>query len=98
MNECIANTGKLNFLIDGFPRSIENWQGYQEIFGKEEKNMPLMVFFECPLEELEKRILGRAKYSGRSDDNVESMRKRFNTYKEETMPTVEIFRKVGKAV
>ena len=98
MNECIANTGKLNFLIDGFPRSIENWQGYQEIFGKEEKNMPLMVFFECPLEELEKRILGRAKYSGRSDDNVESMRKRFNTYKDETMPAVEIFRKVGKAV
>jgi len=57
-----------------------------------------MIFFECPLEVLEKRILGRAKYSGRSDDNVGSMRKRFNTYKDETMPAVEIFRKVGKAV
>lgn len=98
MNEFTETAGKLNFLIDGFPRSIENWTGYQEIFGKEEKNMPLMVFFECPLEELEKRILGRAKYSGRSDDNVESIRKRFNTYKDETMPTVEIFRAAGKAV
>jgi len=98
MNDFIANTGKLNFLIDGFPRSIDNWNGYQEIFKKEEKDYPTMIFFECPLEELEKRILGRAKYSGRSDDNVESMRKRFNTYKDETMPAVEIFRKVGKAV
>jgi len=97
MNENTVTSGKVNFLIDGFPRSLENWNGYQEIFGKEEKDMPTMVFFECPLEELEKRILGRAKYSGRSDDNVESMRKRFNTYKEETMPTVEVFRKAGKA-
>jgi len=60
--------------------------------------MPTMMFFECPLDVLEKRILKRAKHSGRSDDNVESMRKRFNTYKEETMPTVDIFRKNGKCV
>ena len=60
--------------------------------------MPSMLFFECPLPVLEERILKRAKYSGRSDDNVESLRKRFNTYKEETMPTVEIFRGAGKAV
>jgi len=60
--------------------------------------MPTMMFFECPLDVLEKRILKRAKHSGRSDDNVESMRKRFNTYKEETMPTVDIFRQHGKCV
>ena len=60
--------------------------------------MPCMLFFECPLAVLEERILKRAKYSGRSDDNIESMRKRFNTYKEETMPTVDIFRKEGHCV
>ena len=37
------------------------------------------------------RILGRAKYSGRKDDNIESLRIRFETYKNETMPTVNIF-------
>ena len=57
MNEFTVSSGKLNFLIDGFPRSLENWSGYQEIFGKEEKDMPMMLFFECPLEVLEKRIL-----------------------------------------
>jgi len=40
MNDFIANTGKLNFLIDGFPRSIDNWDGYQEIFKKAEKDYP----------------------------------------------------------
>lgn len=89
----------MNFLIDGFPRSLENWNGYKEVFAiKDGPDMPTMLFFECPLPVLEERILKRAKYSGRSDDNVESLRKRFNTYKEETMPTVEIFRAVGKAV
>jgi adenylate kinase family enzyme len=98
MNEHTELFGKLNFLVDGFPRSIENWNGWQEIFGNEEKNMPIMLFFECPIEILEERIMKRAKYSGRSDDNVESLRKRFNTYKEETMPTVEIFKVAGKAI
>merc|ERR1711865_1279053 len=32
------------------------------------------------------------------DDNIESLRKRFTTYKNETMPIVELFRKQGKCV
>ena len=60
--------------------------------------MPTMLFFECPFSVLEKRVLGRAEYSGRSDDNVESLRKRFNTFKEETMQTVNVFRHAEKCV
>jgi UMP-CMP kinase len=29
----IDSTGKLNFLVDGFPRSLENWNGYRKFFG-----------------------------------------------------------------
>ena len=90
MTDVTQATGKVNFLIDGFPRSLENWNGYKEVFGiTTEAQMPSMLFFECPLPVLEDRILKRAKYSGRSDDNVESLRKRFTTYKQETMPTVD---------
>ena len=99
MTDVTQSTGKVNFLIDGFPRSVENWNGYKSVFGiTSDADIPTMLFFECPLPVLEERILKRAKYSGRSDDNVESLRKRFNTYKDETMPTVDIFRKAGKAV
>jgi UMP-CMP kinase family protein len=97
MNEVTTNTGANSFLIDGFPRSLENWDGWQEVFGKDAP-MPTMLFFECPLAILEERIMGRAKFSGRSDDNVESLRKRFVTYKEETMPIVDVFREAGKVV
>lgn len=97
MNAIIEAGGAPNFLVDGFPRSLENWSGWREVFGAAAA-VPTMLFFECPLPVLEQRILGRAKYSGRSDDNVESLRKRFVTYKEETMPIVDVFREEGKVV
>ena len=90
-------TGKVNFLLDGFPRSMENLEGWWEVFG-EEADLPKMLYFECPFEVLEKRILGRAKYSGRSDDNVESIKKRFETFKTETLPTVEFFKSKNKCL
>lgn len=33
-----------------------------------------------------------------SDDNVESLTKRFKTYKDETMPIVELFKQRGKCI
>ena len=90
-------TGKNNFLLDGFPRSLNNMEGWNEVFGREAE-LPRMLYFECPYPVLEQRILGRAKYSGRSDDNVESMKSRFDTFKAQTLPTVEFFKSEGKCI
>jgi len=95
MEKLTRTTGKRNFLLDGFPRSLKNLDGWYEVFGKE-LPLPTMLYFECPYEVLEQRILSRAKYSGRSDDNVESMKLRFDTYKAETLPTVEHFKSKNK--
>ena len=97
METMTRTTGKVNFLLDGFPRSMENLEGWWEVFG-EEADLPKMLYFECPFEVLEKRILGRAKYSGRSDDNVESIKKRFEIFKAETLPTVEFFKSKDKCL
>lgn len=40
--------------------------------------------------------LYRGKTSGRSDDNEESIRKRFKTYEESTRPIIDYFRGIGK--
>ncbi len=72
-------------------------EGWYDIFGRA-ADLPQMLYFECPYAEREKRILGRAKHSGRSDDNVESMKLRFETFKKETLPTLELFRSKGKVV
>jgi UMP-CMP kinase len=97
MERTTRTTGRKNFLIDGFPRSLSNLEAWYEVFGREAE-LPTMVYFECPFEVLEQRILGRARYSGRADDNVEAMRRRFDTFKAETLPTVELFKGKGKCV
>lgn len=91
METVTRTTGKTNFLLDGFPRSLDNMEGWYDVFGREAE-LPKMLFFECPFDVLEKRILGRAKYTGRHDDNAESIKLRFDTFKAETLPTVEFFR------
>ena len=91
MENRTRTAGKRNFLLDGFPRSLHNMDAWYEIFGRQSE-LPTMLYFECPYDVLEKRIMGRAKYSGRSDDNVKSMKLRFDTFKAETLPTVELFK------
>jgi UMP-CMP kinase len=83
------------FLIDGFPRNMDNLQGWKDATEGlvEEK---FCLFFDCPEAVMEERVLARGATSGRSDDNVESIRKRFKTFIESTMPIVESFREQGK--
>jgi UMP-CMP kinase len=45
---------------------------------------------------MEERVLARGMTSGRSDDNVESIRKRFKVFIESTMPIVDTYRDNGK--
>ena len=40
---------------------------------------------------MEGRILKRSETSGRSDDNIEAIKKRFVTYSNETMPVIDEF-------
>lgn len=97
MAHTTRTTGKRNFLIDGFPRSLSNLSAWYDVFGHD-TNLPTMLYFECPYHVLEQRILGRAKYSGRTDDNLEAMKHRFDTFKAETLPTVALFKSKNKCV
>ncbi|MFP6764004.1 MAG: nucleoside monophosphate kinase [Planctomycetaceae bacterium] len=90
-------TGKNNFLLDGFPRSLSNLECWCEFSGREAE-LPKLLYFECPYDVLEQRILGRAKYTGRIDDNIESLKLRFDTFKAETLPTVELFKNKNRCV
>ena len=54
------------------------------------------LFFDCPEDVMQERLINRGKTSGRSDDNPESIKKRFKTFIETSMPVVEYFEKEGK--
>lgn len=91
LQKAMDESGKHKFLIDGFPRNEEN----RSSFEKQTGIMPdLVLFFDCPAEVMEKRLLGRNE--GRTDDNMETIRKRFKVFIESSMPVVEHYEKLGK--
>lgn len=45
---------------------------------------------------MEQRLIKRGETSGRVDDNAETIRKRFNTFVEETIPVIESYEEKNK--
>ena len=80
------------FLIDGFPRNQDNEQGWQSVM-KDIVEVPCMLFFDAPEDVLIQRVLERSKSSGRNDDNIESVKKRLETFYSSTLPIVEGYEK-----
>ncbi|KAI1780089.1 uridylate kinase [Hypoxylon cercidicola] len=89
-----ANTSKGKFLIDGFPRKLDQALKFEEAVVPAR----FVLFFDCPEQEMERRLLERGKTSGREDDNAESIRKRFRTFVDTSMPVVDYFEKQGRVV
>ena len=82
------------FLIDGYPRNQDNIDGWKEIFGNNYK-LIVTIILKCNEEELEKRLLERAKSSGRVDDNIETIKKRFKTHIEQSLPIEAQLKEMG---
>jgi adenylate kinase family enzyme len=81
-----AGEGQAGFLIDGFPRKLDQAQmfeeGIQQAVG--------IVYFDCSIDAMEKRIMARAAAgSTRTDDNIEALRRRFQVNVEQCMPVVK---------
>ena len=59
-------------------------------------DVPFCVFLDADEDTMIQRIQERSKTSGRNDDNIESLRKRFATFRNESMPIVEFYGKLDK--
>ncbi|KAL0280187.1 UNVERIFIED_CONTAM: hypothetical protein PYX00_001560 [Menopon gallinae] len=92
LERAMQNSDQDYFLIDGFPRNKDNLDGWEREM-RDKVNLLGVLFFDCKDDVCMKRCLSRgAAGSGRSDDNVESLRKRFCTYRNDTMPIVEYYK------
>lgn len=80
------------FLIDGFPRKMDQALKFDETVCLS----TLVIYFSTTEQVMLDRLLERGKTSGREDDNVESIKKRFRTYKSDTMPVIEHYTSLGK--
>ncbi|KAJ1336837.1 hypothetical protein BSLG_006940 [Batrachochytrium salamandrivorans] len=82
----------VGFLIDGFPRAMDQALEFEKRIGP----CRLVLAFTCSLEVLEQRLLERGKTSGRADDNIATIQKRFFTFKEQSIPVIEYYK--GKEI
>ncbi len=65
--------GKGRFLVDGFPRKMDQAIKFDESVCPSQ----FVLFLQCSEEVMLSRLLERGKTSGRTDDNIESIKKRF---------------------
>ncbi|XP_066283266.1 uncharacterized protein [Branchiostoma lanceolatum] len=89
----VARADRSNgFLIDGYPREVR--QGTE--FESKIKECDKVLYFECAAKTMTERLLGRAKTSGRADDNEETIKKRLDTFYSATEPVVQFYQDKGK--
>eukprot|EP00310_Coccolithus_braarudii_P014124 CAMPEP_0183352116 /NCGR_PEP_ID=MMETSP0164_2-20130417/27632_1 /TAXON_ID=221442 /ORGANISM="Coccolithus pelagicus ssp braarudi, Strain PLY182g" /LENGTH=349 /DNA_ID=CAMNT_0025524475 /DNA_START=6 /DNA_END=1055 /DNA_ORIENTATION=+ len=92
--DAMKSDGGKRFLVDGFPRNANNLSGWQQVAGSSLHVAGVLVY-DCPEEVMEARLLERGKTSGRSDDNIDSIRKRFHTFEKETKPVLDYYKHQG---
>jgi len=88
----LENQTKAGFLIDGFPRKLDQALEFEEKVAK----CKFVLYFECSEEEMVKRLTERGKTSGRIDDNEETIKKRLHTFKETSFPVIEYYQKQNR--
>lgn len=90
IEKAMVKSGADKFLVDGFPRNADNLQGWERVMN-DKAEVKFVLYLECPTETCIERVLERGRSSGRGDDNIEVMRKRLQTYENETRPIIDIF-------
>ena len=88
---------KGNFLLDGFPRNQENIDSWNKKMAPY-CSTEFLLFFDCDKQKMQERMEERSKTSGRSDDNPETIKKRLDTFEQQTKPIIDYFTKQKKVV
>lgn len=95
IDKAIANDTQ-GILFDGFPRNVAQAEILDQLLEKHGRRLTCMVSLDVPREELIRRMLERAKVSGRSDDNEETIKNRLKEYENKTLPVAEYYEKKGQ--
>ncbi len=86
-------------ICDGFPRTIAQAQALDDLLEVKESNIAALVELVVGDSELVNRLLERGKSSGRSDDqDVETIQKRIQVYKNETAPVADFYKEQNKYI
>lgn len=83
--------GAEGIIFDGFPRTIPQAEAMETMLARHGWKVDIVLNLQVPEEMLIERLLNRGKISGRSDDNIDTIRKRLEVYADETAPLVDFY-------
>nr|AIW49870.1 adenylate kinase [Mastigamoeba balamuthi] len=96
LKKAIETSPRKKILIDGFPRSAENNGAWEQQMNAV-VDMRFVLFFDCPEETMLQRLLHRSGPVTRTGAHgVVQIKKRFATFRNESIPVVEYYEKQGK--
>lgn len=88
--------GSKGVIFDGFPRTIPQAIALKKMLNERGTDVTVMINLHVEEDELIKRLLERGKASGRSDDNLETIKSRLEVYHTQTEPLADYYIKEGK--
>lgn len=91
-SEVDKNTSAEGFIFDGFPRTTFQAESLEAFLAKKNTDITIMLALDVADDELVKRILLRAKDSGRADDADENIiRNRIEVYNKHTAVVADFY-------
>lgn len=95
MPRVLAASEANGYLLDGFPRSVEQAREARALAEKAGAGPDAVIYLDAPRDELVRRILARAEIEGRADDNPQTVENRLRVFDEATAPLVDHYRERG---
>ena len=81
------------FVLDGFPRTINQAKNLENLLNKSNQSIDYVIFLNVRKDEIVKRIEKRKIIEKRSDDDANTILKRYDTYMEITKPVLDYYSK-----
>ncbi len=92
LEKIIFDPNKMNKLIfDGYPRTINQAKNLESLLNKSNQNIDYIFFLNVNKDSIIKRIEKRKVLEKRSDDDSDTILKRYDTYMEVTKPVLDFY-------
>ena len=82
---------KNKFIFDGYPRSLSQAKNLDNLLETSNQKIDLILFLDVDKETIIKRIEKRKKIENRSDDNSQTILRRYDTYMKTTQPVLNFY-------
>ena len=94
VKETLSKILKSGFILDGFPRTVEQAAALSQIFSELKMNNIIVINLKASEDEIIERLLKR----GRTDDTKDTIMNRLKVYFESTKPVKDFYEKKGVVI